>query len=218
MEIRDHFTGQLKKDLLKQYEDPPVFQAEYIAPYYSNYRKVRKHREPLNEIICRVKEIDWTTQTQERAGVIVYRKNADRSMEFVLGVDINYGSLTDFAGGVKTRDMTVVHAAMREFLEETYGAFKFDISKPLSNPIVLNSWVLLTDQMAIIFLPLDYQKETVITRYNYLYLRAKYHETKSLVFMDTREFRECIETGSPDIFHPVRDSIITVLPELLNKL
>jgi hypothetical protein len=57
-----------------------------------------------------------------RSSVIPFTFSDDK-LWFSLGIDKKTGDLTDFGGGIKLRDFSPVHAARREFKEETKGVF-----------------------------------------------------------------------------------------------
>lgn len=73
-----------------------------------------------------LRTVDLYQNKQLRAGVIVYVEipNANKpQLFFCLGLDQRTGDITDFGGGVTKKDPTALHAALREFHEETLGIF-----------------------------------------------------------------------------------------------
>lgn len=89
----------------------------------------------------------------DRAAVVPYIfKNG--VLYFLLGVDSQYGELTDFGGGVKggIRKETSLAAALREFREESdevFGDIYFDVNDTATKVAVLE------DRMCTLFLPLE---------------------------------------------------------------
>ena len=70
--------------------------------------------------------VDLYHNKQLRAGVIVYVEIPGQhksQLFFCLGLDQRTGDITDFGGGVTKKDPTALHAALREFHEETLGIF-----------------------------------------------------------------------------------------------
>lgn len=106
----------------------------------------------------RVRDIDWTKVKPLRAGIIVYTRSKDScgNIQFCMGVDADYGEITDFGGGVSyRRDKTTLSGALREFAEESHSIF----GKPKPEDLQ-DCFALYNSKMMIIFLPLrvDHQK------------------------------------------------------------
>lgn len=170
------------------------------------YKRNRQRRIPLNPQIFKVRDVNWSVQKQKRAGVIVYNIDPNNNdLEICLGKDTAHGSLTDFGGGVKNGDPTVIHAALREFEEETYGAFNFKSEDPMSDPKILESIVAFTEDIIILFLKLDYNKDLINVKYHNLLLNARKKETNGLLFLNKDGFCEGLNGGNPWIFFPIRD-------------
>jgi len=74
----------------------------------------------------------------KRAGIIPYCIYNDE-IHFALGVDGQYGELTDFGGGLE-RGENFIKTASRELLEESCGIFNFTKSdyKILNSPAIVN--------------------------------------------------------------------------------
>lgn len=184
----------------------------------NKYRKNRARREPLNPQIFKVKDVDWSSQKQKRAGVIVYKIDENKEIEICLGKDTVHGSLTDFGGGVKNSDLTVIHAALREFYEETYGAFKYESLDPSSDPKIQNSIVVFTDDIIVLFLELDYFKDSINLEYQEGLSNARKKETNGLFFLNKDGFCEGIQGGEPWIFFPIRDFLKICVDDLFVEL
>lgn len=180
---------------------------------------IRKKRSPLRPCICKVKDIDCLSLNQKRAGVIVYDiDNNTGKLELCWGVDHNYGSLTDFGGGVKNCDNTVLHTALREFKEETYGAFNFEYENPIMDVRILNSIAVFTDDIFILFLRLKYCEKVLMENYKILFRKARRRETRDLYFMDIKKFYKGLNEETPWIFFPIRDILKTCFEDLLKIL
>jgi hypothetical protein len=73
-----------------------------------------------------LRQVDLFKSKQLRAGVIAYIEvpgPVRPQLYFCLGLDQRTGDITDFGGGVTKKDSTALHAALREFHEETLGIF-----------------------------------------------------------------------------------------------
>jgi len=84
----------------------------------------------------------------KRSGVIPFTSYKGK-LYFCLGIDKISGELTDFGGGVKLTDKTPVHAAIREFRDESKGVFSscYDL-----NRVKYSSFSLFHGDFLIIFL------------------------------------------------------------------
>lgn len=144
-----------------------------------------------------IKNVDWTKQRQQRAGVIVYRE-IDGRLIFCMGADTSSDNITDFGGGVKQRDRNSVRGGLREFLEETLGVFGSFTEDQVQNCLVVYSEV-----MMIMFLHLDFNIETTTALFEDRLRRARHPEIKKLVWMSKARFFSSIdERNEPNAISP----------------
>lgn len=68
-----------------------------------------------------IKNVKMTMETPSRSGVIIYTHFKGKTY-FCLGVDSNFGDLTDFGGGMKKNE-TFINCGLRELEEESKGVF-----------------------------------------------------------------------------------------------
>lgn len=100
--------------------------------------------------IIKVRDVKWRLQKLRRCGVIPWTV-IESKLFFCLGVDADTKELTDFGGGIKLRDRTPLHCAIREFREETKAVFG-DIYK---YELFRDSLCVIKDDMLIIFFYVD---------------------------------------------------------------
>lgn len=98
-----------------------------------------------------INEIDWNVVKPIRAGIIVYNRDTYGNVRLCMGVDANYGEITDFGGGISyRRDKTTLLGALREFMEESHGIFGKYKPENLSDSLAIYN-----DYMIIIFLQIN---------------------------------------------------------------
>ena len=68
-----------------------------------------------------IKNVKMAMETPSRSGVIIYTHFKGKTY-FCLGVDSNFGDLTDFGGGMKKNE-TFINCGLRELEEESKGVF-----------------------------------------------------------------------------------------------
>lgn len=68
-----------------------------------------------------IKNVKMIMETPSRSGVIIYTHFKGKTY-FCLGVDSNFGDLTDFGGGMKKNE-TFINCGLRELEEESKGVF-----------------------------------------------------------------------------------------------
>lgn len=105
----------------------------------------------IHTSIC--KNVKIKNETPIRSGAIIYTHHQGKTY-FCLGVDTNYGDLTDFAGGVKKDEMLmengVIIGGLRELEEESLGIFGH-----LKYEDVANQLSFYSSNMLIMFIKLD---------------------------------------------------------------
>ena len=154
-------------------------------------------RDPVK--IDLIKNIDWSKQHQQRAGVIIY-KEINGQLVFGLGVDTDSNNLTDFGGGVTKKDINPINGGLREFVEETLGVFGSFNEKEVGNCLVIYS-----EHMLIMFLHLDFDIDKSTYLFKERLKHAKRPEIKELMWMTKNYLFSIIEEQhdllpSTDIF------------------
>ena len=105
----------------------------------------------IHTSVCR--NVKIKNENPVRSGAIIYTHYQGKTY-FCLGVDTNYGDLTDFAGGVKKDEMVmengVIVGGLRELEEESLGIFG-----DLSFQDVANQLSFYSSNMLIMFIKLN---------------------------------------------------------------
>ena len=224
LHIPDNYTNNLEKftsfnnsnvDCDNSLNEHTVTHTVSAATFYS--RKIRTDMPSIKAKVDLVKNVNWKKQHQTRAGIIPYTRTSV-GISFCLGRDTFYNSYTDFGGGVKISDKTPLHAAFREFDEETYGSFNFYPNNLLKNTSVLNSIVIYNADMLILFLEIDYDADKVNKIYAKNMSLVRRNETNQLLHLTKDEFIYSVRFNDPWMFFPIRDFIGVCLDKLIRKL
>ena len=158
--------------------------------------------------IKKLKEIKSYEFTQKRAGVIVYTI-LNGKIYFCMGVDYVHGSLTDFSGGIKSSEETVISGAFREFKEESLGIFP-----ELSSDIIENSIAVYSNAMMTIFLRMKVNMTLMYNSFTTRVVNVYKPEIKELVWITRNKFFLFIKENDPDkIYHKVLVLINTAYSE-----
>ena len=176
--------------------------------------------------ICKVRDFNFITNTQRRAGILIYRYKDFKSIkniEFLFAVDLNSGNLTDFGGGVKKEDFSLLHACFREFKEESYDCFKFKDSNLFENDYVLDSLVIYTKDVFILLLNINFDydeiREIYMNSYNIKSIEGENCETKDLYLINFNDLRNSVENVDPLIQKPlIYVSIRIILKYCINDI
>jgi len=144
--------------------------------------EIKKMQE--NFVIDKVKNINFTGRSIERAGVIIYCVKSGK-ITFVMGEDEYSSELTDFGGHTKTRDKTPIITALREFKEETLGVFGNFESKDVEEMIAICS-----NKMLIIFVKMEIDIKIYADKFRQNVKRKKRKDIEilDLVEMSGREW------------------------------
>jgi hypothetical protein len=152
-------------------------------------------------------QIPLTTRF-ERAGVIPYVV-IDDIKYFCLGVDSNFGTLTDFGGGVKKGEL-FSFAAARELFEESLGVFRFS-----SKSIYRYTTSVYDKNMIIIFLQINSECIPDATaEFLRRYTKVSKSENSGVMWIPEDVFGDLVKSGKsvrqqnylyPSIYKPVAD-------------
>lgn len=176
-----------------------------------------------NVKICKIKDIDWSTQNQIRAGVIPHVRKTDKRY-FNLGKDAKFNSLTDCGGGKNNGDINSLYTAMREWKEESCNIFGYedpDVLISIDKDHLDNSICIMNDDMLIIMIELDpdidmKNIEDEFTHRSQIELNS---ENSNLVWLDHTTFYKAImDRNGPKMYILVRMLLSRVLDELYQQL
>jgi hypothetical protein len=139
---------------------------------------------------------------------------------YCLGIDSEYGNLTDFGGGVKKYE-TFTHAASRELYEESLGLFKFS-----SESIYECSEAIYDSNMIIMFINVKISDnanmtniDEMVRRYYDNYSNVVASETKGIFWIHESKFYDLVKSGKslrysdcvyPAIYKKVADLLRSV--------
>lgn len=140
-----------------------------------------------------VKQLDLSKQIK-RAGIVVYSVIGD-GLYFGLGIDSKHSELTDFGGSVDPlRDKDAIDTAIREFREESLGAFGV-----LTRSMISNCFAMHDSSTLIIFVHMLIEPVEVSTRFEAARRMVKSPEVDVLVWLSKEQLEEEIdkEQGSP---------------------
>lgn len=146
----------------------------------------------------------------QRCGAIIY-KLTDQGLKFALGIDTIFNEYTDFGGGVKKEDLTVIDGGLRELTEESIGIFGFIKSDELKNFLALY-----TSRTMIMFIKTDINEDQITKLFNE---RVKYidnPEVNGITWLTTSEFISLLEGNlihGRKIFTRIRDICYTAYKE-----
>lgn len=166
--------------------------------------KIRNHQKKELDVVTSVtSDINITKDMAVRSGAIIYTREGDKTF-FCLGVDTQSGNLTDFGGGVKKGE-TIVDGGLRELYEESLGVFGNIMSKDILDTTTVHCF-----NMAIIFIPLNVDKNLVTEEFRQLVKDKETSEVCDIVWMSTDELMESIHGRGKKLYIRVR--------RLLNKV
>ena len=114
-----------------------------------NSAKINNTPKTMKVNICKVSEYTpprITPKFKFRAGVIPYTID-NGNVYFAFGLDTKFNELTDFGGGVKQNDDSVISGGIREFIEESLTVFE-----PVCKEDLGNNYVLYNNKMLIILI------------------------------------------------------------------
>lgn len=138
-----------------------------------------------------VHEIDWDKMRPLRGGVIVYTILPTNENLFVLGIDREYGEITDFGGGIRYKDdQNALLGSLREFEEESLSIFNIPCQDDINKSLVIYS-----NKMMIIFIRIDFNP---IEKLNLFHERVKTlenSEVSDLILINSTEFKQAIKDG-----------------------
>jgi len=129
-----------------------------------------------------------------RAGCIPYFI-LNRKLYFVFGED-DSKEYTDFGGGVKTSDESVIRASLREFIEETLGVFGFIYENEVQDYLCCYD-----DKLFILFLPIESNNicEQIALFYDRLHT-VKSSEIKNFLLIEESELSSLLQSNNQSNF------------------
>ncbi len=134
----------------------------------------------------KIKDFNINKRNIKRAGIIVYT-TIESKIYFMLGIDEFSGDLTDFGGGIQSRDKGPINCALREYEEETIGTIHTLNEESLKNCNFISS-----NTMLIIFVPLKFDHTKVFDKFNRKIENRSFSEVLGLVLLDGPSFIKLI--------------------------
>lgn len=145
--------------------------------------------------VRRVKDIPNRDKNQKRAGVIVYTIR-DGLIYFGLGVDADYGALTDFSGGIRYSIEDTLTGALREFQEESLGVFG-DISREQLD----SSLAVYSESMMTIFIYVHCDMNQICSIFQNSYVIENNPEIREIQWLTKRQFFNKIHQKDPHLMY-----------------
>ena len=142
----------------------------------------------------------------QRCGAIIY-KLTDQGLKFALGIDTVFNEYTDFGGGVKKEDLTVIEGGLRELTEESIGIFGLINSDELENFLALY-----TTRTMIMFIKTDIDETRISKLFNERVKYIEEPEVNGITWLTTSEFISLLEGNvvqGRKIFKRIRDICLT---------
>lgn len=147
--------------------------------------------------VIKTSGLSMSRENPIRAGAIIYTKK-NGTTYFCLGVDTESGNLTDFGGGVK-KDESVIDGSLRELAEESLDVFGVILAETLEKSVSFYSY-----NMAIVFIPLNIDIETVNKDFTRKLENKEKPEVCDIVWLSTEEFLESIHGRGMKLYIRVR--------------
>lgn len=161
--------------------------------------KIRhKSRKEIEVHSGKVKDIKMNNVGNIRSGAIIYTHYQGKTY-FCLGIDSTYGDLTDFSGGVKKDDSSIVIGGLRELYEESQGVFG-----DLSLEDVNESIAFHTKNMLTMFIRLDVNIQESEELFKQRILNCDDLEVSNIIWLDKKEFINCILGRGRFLYNRVR--------------
>jgi hypothetical protein len=111
--------------------------------------------------VCNIKNLPQSMNNQtekfriERSGVIVYTIYNNK-FYFGLGVAHDSGDITDFGGGIKKKDYSLIDGTLRELTEESLGVFGKFTHEEIQNCVCIYN-----KNTMILFIPVQIDKNKI---------------------------------------------------------
>ncbi len=181
--------------------------------------KIRhKSRRELEVHTSIVKNVKINGDVGVRSGAIIYTHQGGKTY-FCLGIDSEYGDLTDFAGGVK-KEENVIEGGLRELEEESQGIFG-----ELEYEDVKNCLTFYTNNMMTMFIRLDLDMKDCKKKFNrsikkkqgWISVDREEIEVSDIIWLDTQEFLLCINGRGKTLYSRVK-RILSKVTEIIQAL
>lgn len=174
----------------------------------------------IHTSIC--KNVKMSIENPVRSGAIIYTHHQGKTY-FCLGVDSNYGDLTDFAGGVKKDEMVmengIIIGGLRELEEESLGVFG-----KLSFNDVANQLSFYSSNMLIMFIKINTNKDKIkrdffekATGVVGEFVTNKELEVSDIHWIEKSDFLESISGRGNRLYSRVR-KILSKVTEIISAL
>lgn len=171
--------------------------------------KVRRKRKV--EITVSVKSLfnlNMDLKHSIRAGAIIYTK-VNNEILFCLGVDSQFGDLTDFGGGVKKNE-TIIEGGLRELKEESQGVFNSHLNiEALSKSIAVHS-----HNMLIMFIPVEVNIDEMLETFSKKIVERRNPEVKEIVWLTMDELIYSISGKGRRMYSRVKRLLNYIIPTI----
>lgn len=159
----------------------------------------KKRFAPVNELQTISKHLIEEFNPR-RVGIIPYTIRRGGPY-FCLGRDRRYQSLTDFGGGLKRSDVTPIKGALREFDEETLGAFG-DISDYIKSALAV-----FDKSMLILFVRIDCNPLLINTKFSRKLRITHKPEVDNLLWLTSSQFKDLVMSRKGNLYDRVRNCL-----------
>lgn len=180
-------------------ESPTKEKYKLITRRIDQNRIRHKSRKELEVYTSKVKNLKMTNEGNIRSGAIIYTHYRGKTY-FCLGIDSIYKDLTDFSGGVKKDDPSIIDGGLRELFEESqgiFGEFKYED--------VRECLCIHTKNMLTMFIRMEIDMEEC----KYIFEERIHNfegnlEVSDIIWLDTKEFIDCILGKGHFLYRRVR--------------
>lgn len=176
--------------------------------------RIRHKIETFEINTCKCKNVVFPVDGNIRSGAIIYTHSGDKTY-FCMGIDSMFGDLTDFAGGVKKTDPSVISGGLRELEEESLGIFG-----KLNETNVANSLAFYTNNMLVMFIKLDVDMDQIHKKFVSAFsgnTSGKDLEVSGIVWLEKEEFLNSISCKGRRMYSRVR-KILNRVVEIIAAL
>ncbi len=202
----------IKNDLFKQHkmnnknflmnmtnsESPQTNKYKLITRRIDKNKICHKSRRELQVHTCKVKDVKMNNEGNIRSGAIIYTYYNGKTY-FCLGIDSIYGDLTDFSGGVKKEDFSIISGGLRELYEESQGVFGDFHPSDVEDSISFH-----TKNMLTMFIKMDINMDEKSKQFENSIKYCETHEVSNILWLEKKEFINCILGRGRFLYNRVR--------------
>lgn len=215
-ENKERYNSERNKDDIKEDKEEVSKNRDknkykLVTRRIDNNRIRHKTAKNVDVKMSLLKSVTMETDSPIRSGAIIFTQCAGNTY-FCLGIDRCYGDLTDLSGGIRKNE-GVIEGGLRELKEESLGVFDISMQE------VQNSLGFHTNNMLIMFLKMNVNMEAIKKEFNEKMKHKKYEnlEVTGLIWLDTKEFINCIEGKGRKLYSRVK-KILCNVTEIISAL